>query len=166
MEGVPMFITVKSKIQKKTYRTILFVVIAFLCVVVIVIACVLQNSPKQNIECENGEYSAVLSSDNGEKLFASQFSKEIEEKVYEKLVHIPYEFSDTYEEYNELQLLQGLDLSLYKGKECTLSVFSLKNYTIDYKKAYMTILSIDDTVIGGHISTFENESEMYTFYGE
>ena len=103
---------------------------------------------------------------NGEKFFASQFSKEIEEKVYEKLVRIPYEFSDTYEEYNELQLLQGLDLSLYKGKECTLSVFSLKNYTIDYKKAYMTILSIDDTVIGGHISTFENESEMYTFYGE
>ena len=161
-----MFITVKSKLSKKTYRIILFSAIAFLCVVGILSACVLQKGVKRNIECENGEYSAVLSGDNGEELFAFQFSKEIEEKVYEKQVCIPSEFSKTYQEYNELQLSQGLDLSLYKGKECTLSVFSLKNYTIDYKKAYMTILSIDDTVIGGHISTFENKSEIYTFYGE
>lgn len=161
-----MFITVKSKFSKKSCKTILFATIAFLCLVVIVTTCVLQRTPKKNIECENGEYSAVLSLDNGVELFASQFSKEIEEKVYEKQVCIPSEFSKTYQEYNELQLSQGLDLSLYKGKECAMSVFLLKNYTIDYKKAYMTILSMDDTVIGGHISTFENESEMYTFYGE
>ena len=47
-----------------------------------------------------------------------------------------------------------------------LSVYALKNYTIDYEKAYMTILSLDDTVIGGHISTYQSDSEIYTFFGE
>lgn len=161
-----MFITIKSKISKKSYRIFLCTTIIVLCVALVAISCVLLRTSKKNIECENGEYSAVLSPDKGAELFASQFSKEIEEKVYEKLVVIPSQFSDTYEEYNDLQLSQGLDLSMYKGKECTLSVYSLKNYTIDYEKAYLTILSVDDTVIGGHISTCLHDSEMYTFYGE
>ena len=161
-----MFITIKSKISKNFYRIVLSATIIVLCVALIATSCVLLKTPKKNIECENGEYSAVLCADNGVQLFASQFSQEIEEKIYEKQVRIPYEFSDTYEEYNELQLSQGLDLSIYKGKECTLSVYALKNYTIDYEKAYMTILSLDDTVIGGHISTYQSDSEIYTFFGE
>lgn len=160
-----MFITVKSEFSK-TYKAILLVAVTFFCVVVIITACFLQKTPKKNIKCENGEYSAQLSSDNEVELFATQFSKEVDEKVSEKLICIPYEFSDTYEEYNKLQLSQGLDLSKYKGRECTLSVYALKNYTIDYKKAYLTIITLDDTVIGGHISTFEKDGEMYTFYGE
>ena len=129
-----MFITIKSKFSKKAQRAILIATVVFLCVVAVVIACALQKTPKKNIECENEEYSTVLSADNGAELFASQFSYEIDEMIYEKQVHIPYEFSDTYEEYNELQLSQGLDLSVYKGRECTLSVYALKNYKIDYEK--------------------------------
>lgn len=161
-----MFITIKSKISKKFYRVLLCFAVVFLCAVVVVTACVIQKTPKKNIECEKGEYSAVLSADNGAELFASQFSYEIDEMIYEKQVRIPSQFSDTYEEYNEVQLLQGLDLNEYKGEDCTLCVYKLKNYTIDYEKAFLTILSKNNTVIGGHLSTYQYDSEIYTFFGE
>ena len=40
---------------------------------------------------------------------------------------IPDEFDETYEEYNDLQKTQGLDLEKYKGRNATLYVYSVRN---------------------------------------
>lgn len=158
-------VTMKSKINKKVYKILIGTSIVFLCLAVIFAACAVFKTPEKVITCDKGEYSADLLSQNvGE--FMSQFSKTVGEKVFEKLVYVPFEFNETFEEYNVIQKHQGLDLSLYKGEECTLCIYELKDYEIDYEKAYVSILIHKDTVIGGHISTYIDDGEIYTFFGE
>ena len=158
--------TIKSKFSKKAQKIILCITLVILCFLVITCACAVVNSPKKQVVCEKGEYITLVDSENGVESFASQFSLTLGEKIYEKQIYIPTEFDETFEKYNELMLTQGLDLSLYKGKSCSLCVFELENSTIDYKKMYMAILIYKGVVIGGHISDYESGSPVYTFFGD
>ncbi len=160
-----MFVfTIKSKFSKRTQRILLCSALIAVCLLVAV--CIGINSPSKKVVCEKGEYSTLVDGENGVESFTSQFSYTAGEKIYEKQIYIPSEFDDTFEKYNELQKAQGLDLSMHKGKSCTLCVYELENFMIDYKKMYMTILIHKGVVIGGHLSDFESGSAVYTFFGD
>ena len=162
-----MFVfTIKSKFSKKAQRITLCIALVFVCLFVATSVCAVVNSPKKQVVCEKGDYVTLVDSENDVDEFASQFSFIVGEKIYEKQVYIPTEFDKTFEEYNELQNAQGLDLTAYKGKSCSLCVYELENFAIDYKKMYMTILIHKGVVIGGHISDFESGSTVYTFFGD
>ena len=60
--------------------------------------------------------------------FLQSYGWEVDETpVSETEVRIPDEFDETYEEYNDLQKTQGLDLEKYKGRNATLYVYSVHN---------------------------------------
>ena len=91
--------------------------------------------------------------------FFSQFGYEISEDPLEvKEVVIPTEFDETYEEYNEIQKSQGLDLAKYKGKRVKMWSYAIRNYP-GYETAddniRGNILVYDGIVVGGDISNIE-----------
>lgn len=163
-----MFVlTVKSKVSKKAGR-ILVGISAVLCAIIIFVCAVgVYSTVPDTAVCDSiGQYSTAFESEASASSFAKQFGKEIEELYSTQSVYIPSHFNETYIKYNELQKKQGLDLEKYKGRQCTLYVYKLKNYTIDYSDAYLSVAVYRDAVIAGHISTGIMDSVMYTFCGE
>ena len=69
------------------------------------------------------------------------------EEIAGKSVTIPTEFSDTYERYAEIQDKQGMPLREYAGRDATLYVYDVKNYSPDNKKMLAELLVCDDTAI-------------------
>lgn len=163
-----MFVlTLKSKISRKKVRLAVLCIVGVLSVLAVIIGIAVFSSDDTKAQCSLiGEYSTKFSEDNSAQEFALQFDKEIEELYSEQKVYIPDEFNSTYREYNKLQNSQGLDLEKYKGKQCTLYIYKLKNYKVDYKDTYMSILVYKEKVVAGHISTGVFGSVMYTFCGE
>lgn len=99
--------------------------------------------------------------------FFSQFGWEIDEEAVEvKEVAIPEEFDETYQKYNELQELQGLDLEKYKGARAKFRSYKIKNYPGKENSDNIrgNILIYDGCVIGGDVSSVELDGFMHTFY--
>ncbi len=163
-----MFVlTVKTKLRSKKRFLIFVCTVAIVLTLIAFCAVSMILKPADTAFCDSvGEYSLEADSDEAIADFASQFSLELDELYSTQQVYIPAEFNDTYTQYNNLQIKQGLDLERYKGRECTLHIYKLKDYKIDYEDTYITIIVYKDAVIGGHISTAEMDSPMYTFFGE
>lgn len=163
-----MFVlTLKTRLIAKK-RFLMLVCILFAVLMIIAFCAVLMIAkPADTAFCDSvGEYSLVADSDESIAEFASQFSHKLDELYSARRVYIPSEFDDTYTQYNKVQKKQGLDLEQYKGRGCSLYVYRLKDYKIDYEDTYITIIVYKDRVIGGHISTAVANSPMYTFFGE
>ncbi len=81
-----------------------------------------------------------------------------------KNVKIPLTFDDTYEQYNAIQLRQGLDLRPYRAKYVKKYTFELKNYTNGSSEPMMNmyahLLVYNDEVIAADISSAEENGLM------
>ena len=71
---------------------------------------------------------------------------------------IPSVFNDIYQQYNEIQIKQGLNLNDYKGKR-------VDKYVYETDEAYFTLLVYDGNVIGGHKCSKDNLNRCLAFYG-
>lgn len=158
-------VTLKGKMKRK-----LTVFLVTMVVLLSAVSCFLFDSMfcsrEKTVRGTDFTYSTELAEKNSAESFALQFEKETGEMYCEKTVLIPDVFNKTYLKYNELQKTQGLDLEKYKGKQCTLFVYEIKNFTVDYEKTYLTLLVYRDCVIGGHISTLIKGDVLYNFFGE
>lgn len=99
--------------------------------------------------------------------FFSQFGWEVDENpVQVKEVIIPEEFDETYEDYNDIQRQQNLDLEKYKGARVKMWSYNILNYP-DYENTdgiiCGNILVYEGTVIGGDICSNELGGFMHTF---
>lgn len=99
--------------------------------------------------------------------FFSQFGWEIStDPLQVKEVVIPQEFDETYEEYNQLQKTQGLDLQKYKGKRVKAWSYEILNYP-GYENTdgviHGNILVYDGVVVGGDICSVELDGFMVGF---
>lgn len=63
---------------------------------------------------------------------------------------IPKKFSETFEAYNALQLLQGCDLTDYKGRKVTRYTYRITDHPAG-EEVYADLLVYKDTVIGGDV---------------
>jgi len=99
--------------------------------------------------------------------FLSQFGWKALIEPYEKEeVTIPRKFDAVFTGYNEIQKLQGLDLSKYKGKEVTRYTYIIENYP-DYEgRVYANILVYKNKVIGGDICSAAANGFVKTFEGK
>jgi len=70
---------------------------------------------------------------------------------------IPKEFSDTYIAYNELQKLQGCDLTQYAGSRVKRYTYRVLN---GQEEMYADLLICKNTVIGGDVCTKGLEGSM------
>ncbi len=81
--------------------------------------------------------------------------------VSEKIVVIPKEFSDVYNNYNRLQLDQGYDLSQYRGMEATIYTYTVTNYTGYSGNVVADLYVLNNEVIGGDIHSLAIDGFMH-----
>lgn len=146
-------ISMKSDKLKK------YLIIAFVCALTTIGGIVSVSSSQSTPTANIGGINMRAATAEERIAFFSQFGYEISEDPLEvKEVIIPTEFDETYEEYNELQKTQGLDLGKYKGKRVKMWSYAIKNYP-GYETAdgniRGNILVYDGVVIGGDISNIE-----------
>ena len=103
--------------------------------------------------------------DNRQRIeFLSQFGWEVKEDPIEVTeAIIPMSFNDTYKNYNDIQIGQGLDLAKYKGESCKKFVYELRNYPGRSKGMRASLLVLNGKVIGGDISSVEMNGIMHGF---
>lgn len=101
-------------------------------------------------------------------LFIHGFGIEVDpQPVEEFTTNIPKSFDSVYEEYNNIQKAQGLDLSKYKGKKVTRYTYSVTNYPKDTSgepsQVYLNLIVYKKRVIGGDISSPDGGGFVRTF---
>ncbi len=152
-----MFAVTFSSSKKKLIITGLVLFVAF---VLVFVSFIMRTD--DTAVCESGqEYSVMLDDIDDVSAFSAQFEYDTQPLLYQRKVTIPSQFNGTYEDYNNLQLHQGLDLYRYRGKECLLCV-----YKIEHSDDYLSLLVYDNKVIGGHTGSFEYNSDIKDFFGE
>ncbi len=95
--------------------------------------------------------------------FLSQFGYETEAKPVKTFeIEIPKEFNSIFEEYNEIQRSQGLNLKRYAGKDATVYVFKIKNYEYD-GEVFASIFIRNERIIGGDICSKDGDGFVHGF---
>ena len=153
-------ISMKSEKLKK------YLIIALVCTLT-VIGGIISVSKDSSPAAKVGGINMRASTAEERIAFFSQFGYMISEDPLEvKEVVIPTEFDETYEEYNNIQKAQGLDLSKYKGKRVKMWSYAIKNYP-GYENSDGTIrgniLVYEGVVIGGDVSNIELDGFMVGF---
>ncbi len=69
----------------------------------------------------------------------------------EQLIHIPEHFTPVYQDYNDLQIQQGYDLSLYGGRDCTLYSYTVLNYPDPTQTVIANLYIYRNRIIGGDV---------------
>ena len=142
--------------------------IVALCIVIcVLIAGTLALNSRKKPVANDGSISYIAKNASDCISFLSQFGWSVnEEPVEVREVIIPSEFNDTYTAYNVIQKNQGLDLEPYKGFRAKKWIFEVKNYP-DYPAdsgfIRATLLVYDGTVIGGDISSIEQNGFIQGF---
>ncbi len=70
-----------------------------------------------------------------------------------KAVIIPETLDGVMEEYNKMQLEQGMDLSPHCGEKCQQYTYLLKNYPSDNDNVFISMYILDGELIAGDIHT-------------
>lgn len=154
-----MFIT--KKVSKRTIGIVLLVTCVTVIFLVRLSSCgfVTNSAESENV----GVYSLIANSDEACIDFLGQFEIEVEKKPIEvEKVKIPAEFNATFEEYNNLQKKQGLDLEDFKEKECERRSYKVINYKEDVE-VRANLLIYDGMVIGGDVCSVALDGFMHTF---
>lgn len=99
--------------------------------------------------------------------FLKQFGWEVCETPTEEVqVRIPAEFDRVLEQYNNLQLDQGLDLTKYRRKTLTRYTYQVTNYP-DYEgTVYANVLIYRGRVVAGDLCSAAPDGFVTGFSGE
>ncbi|MBE6610509.1 MAG: DUF4830 domain-containing protein [Ruminococcaceae bacterium] len=96
--------------------------------------------------------------------FLRKFGWEVEsDPQSETDVTIPTEFDAVFVGYNDLQKLQGLDLSRYKRKSVTRYTYVVTNYPDYDGTVYANLLIYRGRIIGGDICTEASDGFIHGF---
>lgn len=68
-------------------------------------------------------------------------------------VIIPKNFDDVYENYNNIQKEQGMDLSRYKGKRCKRYSYTVLNHPSGAQSVRLNLLVCGNKIVGGDVSS-------------
>ncbi len=155
-----MFVIKKLNIK----RTILIVSFSVVLLIVL-IATVATNGPKNITTTVSGVTYSLQAEDNLSQVeFLEQFGWVVNEEPSERgEIVIPQEFNETYQNYNEMQINQGLDLSDYQGKTCMHISFQVLNYPNYQDEVYANLLIFEGNVIGGDIACKTLNGFMHGF---
>lgn len=88
------------------------------------------------------------------------------ECVAQKTTVIPREFDEVYSQYNEIQLVQGFDLSNYCGMEVTLYAYRVLNFEDDSGTVFIQLVMCGSEVIAGDIHSASVDGFMLPMKSE
>ena len=101
--------------------------------------------------------------------FLKKFGYDVEGEASQCVITIPTQWNETYENYNKLQLRQGLDLSYYRGVMVTRMTYAVSNYTDESGEPCDVVANVyiyDSKIIGGDICSVALDGFMKTFDGQ
>ncbi len=106
-------------------KTIFGIILTITGIVVIAITFV-----TNHIGSESKSVSAIISASTDEerRTYLESMGWETDTEFETKELTIPESWNNVYNDYNEVQLNQGFDLSNYKGKKVTLYTYTITNY--------------------------------------
>lgn len=153
-----MFIVSIKTTKKKLYAAVGLLV---LCLAVVIISPVAARETSAGVKTK---YSATNAQER--IAFLSQFGWQVKEEPTEVVeIIIPNEFSDVYENYNQLQMGDGFNLKDYCGKRVKRWTYQVTNYP-SYEETdliFANVLIYDGKVIGGDICNIEIDGFMHCF---
>ena len=156
-----MFV-VSLKASKKKLVTILAVVLAALAGIMIFL--LRDGSAQETAAGPAGEYSLAAADASQRVAFLEQFGWKVGETPMEQEdVLLPSSFNDTYEQYNQIQKEQGLDLLQYAGATCRRYTYEVTNYPGKASGVVANLLVLDGRVIGGDICSVELNGFIHGF---
>ena len=85
------------------------------------------------------------------------------EPVTEETVALPETFDRVLNEYNELQKLQGLDLTKYRNKRVSHYTYEVTNYEGYDGKVYVNLLVYRNKVVGGDVCSADSSGFIHGF---
>lgn len=156
------------KVKKKN----IMVGISVLCIISIVITCVSiicfnKFKNMEIVETVMKKYDVKANNNEDRIAFLSQFGWMVEEKPLEICeLEIPQHFNETYENYNNIQISQDMDLNKYKGKTCKKISYRVTNYPTKDSQVRANILVYKNKVIGGDISAETYGGFMHGFIND
>ena len=101
---------------------------------------------------------------DGRIAFLKQFGWEVSSAPCEEIiVTVPNEFDIVFSGYNDLQKLQGLDLSRYKQKSVTRYTYVVTNYPDYNGTVYANLIVYRGSVVGGDICTEDSKGFIHGF---
>ena len=139
---------------------------AFVAVCVIVLASAIGILPSISASADVANVSTDYKNISTEEEmvdFLSKMGYEVEPvptNVFE--VNIPNNFNSVYEQYNEIQRSQGLNLKRYAGKDATVYIYKITNYEYD-GDVFATLFIRNGRVIAGDICSKEGEGFIHGF---
>ncbi len=108
-----------------------------------------------------------IASNNDRIQFVSQFGWRVSEMPAESQeVLIPKNFDDVLQQYNELQMKQGLDLKKYAGKRVMRYSYRIENYGENQSDVFIDMFVYKGKVIGGDIHSTALDGFMHGFAKE
>ena len=145
-------ISVKSEKAKMLFASFLALVLLTIGGIVYVSADISTPVSRQ------GAFSMKAETPEERIAFFRQFGYEVNESPTEvKEVVVPTEFDEMYNEYNELQKKQGLDLSKYKNKRVTRYTYEATGYENCSDVVFVNIIVYRNTVIACDVSSTDPE---------
>lgn len=147
--GKEGFMFIKTIKIKKPGAALAAAVAILLCIIV-VIAVIIGKSGKPTV------YNLKTESQRQE--FIKSMGWEVPKDYLEcKVITIPEEWNDVYEEYNKLQKEQGFNLEKYKGKTVEIYTYQVLNYEGHEDKNCMVcnLMICDGILIGGDVCCTE-----------
>lgn len=145
---------------------------AMLIVFVIAIGCVFYIKTVANVKAKDsgttvnldGKISYVAKSAQDKIKFINSFGWQVSDEPKEIVeVVIPNEFDDVYNQYNEIQKQQGLNLEKYKGKRVKRWTYTVTNYPDVPDNVVLNLLVYDNRIIGGDVSCIKLDGFMHGF---
>lgn len=145
-------------------RTLFGIILAATGVIVIALTFV-----SNHIKNESKSVSAVISAstDAQRRDYLEGFGWKVSDDFETKELTLPEKWNNVYNDYNEVQLNQGFDLSQYKGQTVTLYTYTITNYKDLSEGVVADMLVCDGNLIGGDICNTSAENGFLTgFNGE
>ena len=142
---------------------VIFLSVALLAALIIMVPAY---EPASTGALESVNYDKIKTNEDRVNFLASFGWTVKSEPVESEEVTIPEDFDAVFIEYNNLQKMQGLDLSKYKRRDVMRYTYIVENYP-DYEgKVYANVLVYKNRVIGGDICSAAYDGFVLTFEGK
>ncbi len=109
-------------------------------------------------QIDSQSISQKLKDNDARVSYLQEFGWMVEETpLVEMEVQIPKEFDGAYQQYNEIQLRQGLDLTKYRGKRAMLYTYTVLDYPTQEEGVTASLVLYKNRVIAADISAANAE---------
>lgn len=133
------------------------------------IAVILLTFVTNHVNADSKSVSAVISAstDKERRDYLAGFGWDVDTEFETKELTIPESWNTVYNDYNEIQISQGFDLTEYKGTAVTLYTYTVTNYKDLSQGVVADMLVCDGKLIGGDIcNTSAENGFLVGFNGE